>query len=256
VDYYAQALMFDDTNERASERASLTVGQLANLRRKATDADFSAGELKAAESLAVLADEDEERKRQRLETMLADAEASGRSLTAQAQLEALAGTPAAKPKKKRATPPTPRPTPEVPEVDFEADAKADQPTDASKKARRDPQGAKQLAQQGQSALEATQWKEAERLFHQALQLDRQCAGALIGLSDLHFDRSEYKMALTYAERAVAAAPKNAGFRIKLGDVYYKVLRYDEAKEAYEAAAQLGSSAAAKRLAKLEDKLGG
>jgi tetratricopeptide (TPR) repeat protein len=185
--------------------------------------------------------------------MLADADSGKRSVTAQAQLEQLAASSSRRTPRKAK--PRPKPAPEVPTVDFEVDA-ADAEPSSDRKSRRDPAAARTLAEQGTAALRATKWSDAERLFHQALELDRRCAPALIGLSDLHFERGEYSKASTFAERAVAAAPKNAGYRIKLGDVYFKVVRYAEAKEAYEAAKKLGSQAADAKLAKIQSKLGG
>ena len=45
--------------------------------------------------------------------------------------------------------------------------------------------------------------EAERLYHRALEQDRNNVAAIVGLYDLHFDRAEFRDALGYAKRALA-----------------------------------------------------
>jgi tetratricopeptide (TPR) repeat protein len=55
---------------------------------------------------------------------------------------------------------------------------------------------------------------------------------------------------------VSASPTNATARLKLGDAYYKVLRYKDALEQYEKAKSHGSSRAAERIAKVNSRLGG
>lgn len=58
-DYYAQALLFDPTNEHAATRAALTAGELATLRTKASQLDFTEDELRVVTPLALLAGDDE-----------------------------------------------------------------------------------------------------------------------------------------------------------------------------------------------------
>ena len=59
----------------------------------------------------------------------------------------------------------------------------------------------------------------------------------------------------YAEQAVAIAPNNGSYRIKLGDAYYNALRYRDALTQYEKAQQLGDAKAGPRIAKVKGKLG-
>ena len=73
---------------------------------------------------------------------------------------------------------------------------------------------------------------------------------------MHFDRGEYSRAVQFAEKAVRVAPSRAEFRMKLGDAYFKVLRYELARVAYQKALDLGAGAARERLKRLRDKLGG
>jgi tetratricopeptide (TPR) repeat protein len=262
IDYYAQALVFDDSSARARERASLTVGQLADLRRKADEADFSVLELAAAEPLAALAESDEQKRDERLAALLEAAEETGRSVSSEARLERLLSSQGKSPAKPRSTAPS-RSVPTQPGSGaagvVEGADEDDRPPAPGERTvtrqKHDPKYARELAQEGQAALQAANWKEAARLFHQALSYDRKCTAALIGLSDLHFEKAERSEAIRYAQQAVAAAPKNAGYKIKLGDAYYKALRYHDAKAEYEAAAKLGDSRAQGRLEKIAQTLG-
>ncbi|HRI09146.1 MAG TPA: tetratricopeptide repeat protein, partial [Nannocystaceae bacterium] len=120
---------------------------------------------------------------------------------------------------------------------------------------RDPKQSRKLAADAARALASGNRKEAESLFHQALAHDNRNGAALIGLSDIHFDRSEYTQAVSYAEKAVQASPRNGGYRIRLGDAYFKLLRYADAQGEYEVAKQLGNHEADERLAKVKARLG-
>jgi len=124
------------------------------------------------------------------------------------------------------------------------------------KAKRDPQKAAELAAQGQAALRSGQRQKATSLFNQAIAYDRKNAKALMGLSDVYFDTGSNQKAINYAEKAVGAAPNSGAYRIKLGDAYFKVLRYKDAKVQYEKAKALGAKRAADRLTKVKAKLGG
>jgi len=130
---------------------------------------------------------------------------------------------------------------------------ADTPLESEVK--RDPAKAGELARQGSAALTAGRRAEAEGLFNQAVSFDRRCAEALIGLSDIFFDRGSSTKAQKYAEQAVAVAPNNSSYRIKLGDAYYNALRYRDALTHYEKAQQLGDAKAGPRIAKVKAKLG-
>jgi Flp pilus assembly protein TadD len=261
IDYYAQALVFDDSNARAKERAALTVGQLSDLRRKADESDFSQGELAAAEPLAALAEDDDERRQERLEELL-ETSTDERAASTEAKLSKLLEKSEQRPKPEREVTrrervPT-QPASGQPGIGAAADAESDEPVPGARtatKSKHDPGHARELAEQGNAALRAANWQEASKLFHQALSYDRKSTAALIGLSDVHFDRGEHSKAIDYAQRAVAAAPKNSGYRIKLGDAYFKALRYDDAKAEYTEAASLGDGRAQKRLDKIKRALG-
>jgi tetratricopeptide (TPR) repeat protein len=123
-------------------------------------------------------------------------------------------------------------------------------------AERDPAKAADLAKQGVSAYRAGQRGKAASLFNQAIAFDRGNTTALMGLSDIYFDQGKNQKAVVYAERAVKASPSNRSYRIKLGDAYYKVLRYKDALTQYEKAKSLGATKAKARIEKVKSKLGG
>ena len=78
----------------------------------------------------------------------------------------------------------------------------------------------------------------------------------MGLSDVYFDTGSNQKAVLYAEKAVKASPQTSGYRIKLGDAYFKVLRYRDALEQYERAKRQGAKRADSRIAKAKAKISG
>jgi tetratricopeptide (TPR) repeat protein len=271
IDYYAQAIVFDESNERAAERASLTPGQLANLKRKADEVDFSDEELTALAPLVVLANKDVKKRRAGLKKLTKKPEQN--PLSAHLELAKLLAAAEPVPDKRERKkpppepPPAPPPDPAVTEGDtgdavvVEDNGNGGKPStspagEEPATYKRNPKKAREIARQGTKALRSGSWREAETLFHQALTQDRRCAPALIGLSDVYFERGDHGGAVKYAEKAVAASGKNGGYRIRLGDAYFKVLRYADAKAQYERAKALGSSKAEGRLAKLAATIGG
>jgi tetratricopeptide (TPR) repeat protein len=261
IDYYAQALVFDPTLERARQRATLTPGELASLRTKADNLSFSPAELVAAEPLAVLAEPDEAERKRRLATLYGREHAPGVSTTA--RLERVLGdevgeivrrtgtSPRTVGKSKSADEPlatAPRDTapPEPPALDESA---------------RKPGLAKyttaaEARVAGKKAFAAGRFGEAEALLGRALQLDPKDAESAHTLAELHFERGATARAADFAARAVKARPKNAGYRLLLGDCLRKLGRIDDARAHYEAARDLGHSSAAARLAKLDAAAGG
>ena len=123
------------------------------------------------------------------------------------------------------------------------------------KAERDPQRASQLADEGMTALRAGRRAEAAKLFNQAISFDNRNAKALMGLSDIYFDTGKDTQAIVYAERAVKASPGNKSYRIKLGDAYFKALRYKDALSQYQEAKKRGSKKADGRIARAKAKTG-
>jgi Flp pilus assembly protein TadD len=97
---------------------------------------------------------------------------------------------------------------------------------------------------------------AEQAFHRALGKDSSTVAALAGLSNIYFERGSFQKALSYGKKAVALSPKNASYRMQLGDVLFKVHRYDDARREYEEAKKLGHGGAAKALKRLATRVGG
>jgi tetratricopeptide (TPR) repeat protein len=120
---------------------------------------------------------------------------------------------------------------------------------------RDPVKAAALAKQAREAFAGNQLEQAEKLYHQALELDSRNEAALTGLSELYFERGRYRKSLEFAKKAVARAPEEGKLHILLGDAHYKVLEYADARRHYEKAQALGHPGAGKRLEKLEETVG-
>jgi tetratricopeptide (TPR) repeat protein len=260
IDYYAEALVFDPEHEHAAARASLTLGQLASLREKAQSGSFTEAELIAAEPLIALAEPDLAQRSEKVAALIATERP--RAASTSASLERLEGGsrgPAPR-APVRAIEPAPPAAPVIEATPTEAPAietpSATPPVTIAERPaiERDPAKADELVQQGKRARAEGRQADALRLFEQALAHDARSHAAVIGLSDLKFDRGEYSRAVTHAKRAVKLAPGNAEYRIRLGDAEYKMFRYEEARAAYEAALELGHPSAAARIAKVDAKL--
>jgi tetratricopeptide (TPR) repeat protein/predicted Ser/Thr protein kinase len=252
ADYYAFALVFDESNQRARERASLTRGELADLAAKAEQNAFSEGELVAAQSLAVLAEKDDDARARRYEAVKRGKRAP--SVTTVERLDRIVA-----PAKRPPAPPAPASpvAAAAPAASPPAAVAGEDPIAAAPSApsgEPDP-GAGHWYAQGKKLLRAGDDKGAEQAFHRALKSDRKHAGALAALAQLYFDRGAFSETLRYGTRAIAAAPKDAKLRTLVGDAHFKVLAYDEARRHYEKAVALGHGAAKGRLKLLEDKLG-
>lgn len=258
LDYYAQALVFDPDRVRAAERAQMTPGQLRALTDKAAGSDFSEGELIAAEPLAALAEADADARLAKMEALRAEGKV--RSAVVSEQLDALiedeggksADELARERRQARADRAAAVQTTRPQDTDTEASAEAD---DVSEVDDQDPQRSRDLSKQGWAALAKGQLNQAEPLFRDALAVHANNAEAHDGLAKISFDRSNYAQALRSAKRAVRFAPRNADYRIRLGDSYYKLFRYADALIHYERADELGHRGAARRAAKARANLG-
>jgi serine/threonine protein kinase/tetratricopeptide (TPR) repeat protein len=287
-DYYVQALVFDPRNEHALERSGMTQGQLTDFLDRATRGEFYDLELVISRALAAAVTEDEAERRRHEDAFnagMADADLPLAERSAIQRISRSAGI--AGPPDAAADAP---PLPPVPMADpfagstGQAETAADA-TDATGvddttatlvdegktrkrssiraregaallgQGKRNPARARDLADRGTAALRSGRRNEAEALFNQAIAYDRRNATALMGLSDVYFDTGADHKAVLYAERAVKAAPKRSTFRLKLGDAYFKVLRYRDALDQYEQAKKLGSIRAEARIAKVRSKLG-
>lgn len=274
VDYYAEAIVFDPDRAHARERAALTPGELAQLRTKAEAADFSASELQAVQTLAILAEEDPQ---YRAERLIALSEGEVGALTAQrldqlveADPEVTEETKHRARRKRKSEPEPPAPARDAPEVGV--DEAAETPTDDAETeltpedaaaleagvdappvpsgATRDRAAAKARTAAGEQAMARGALAEAEKEFKAAVAADNRYARAHHGLMRLDFHDGSYAAAASHGEKATRLAPRNGKYRIELGDAYYKAYRYDDARKQYEAASKLGHAAAAGRLKKV------
>lgn len=261
VDFYAAALVFDPSRDAARQRVTWSPGQLADLAAKAERGGFSEAELVAAEPLAVLADPDPERRREKLRTY------EGREAASDASRSRLL----------RLIEPEPSSSPVVAVAPISArsePASASSPPtsaiaakpDASEPATRSPEGdparapdpkaAGTESDAGDKALRAGRLDDAAAAFHRALAHDRRDVRALSGLAEVYFERSEYRQAERFAKLATTFAPKQSAMWILLGDARVKLLQYADARTAYEKARGLGATAADARLDRLGRLVGG
>ena len=81
------------------------------------------------------------------------------------------------------------------------------------------------------------------------------ASELADLGNQEFNRGNYKKASAYLEKAVRKVPGNAKYRLLLGDTYFKQGRYSKARKQYVEADELGVASAARRIQKVDAKLG-
>jgi hypothetical protein len=258
-DYYLQALTFDPDNQTARERAGTTPGTLADFRERAAQGSFTESEIRAAAPLFALAEQDEAKRNEQLAAIAADESSPASSAASLDRLiEATSGKPPKPrpPKKtdddrKSAVPPPIDPFQTDPVVPIDPVTKQAAPI-----AKRDTKQSAALVKEARAALAKGNEAGAEALYHQALSFDNRNAGALIGLSDLEFNRGKHQRAADYAEKATAASPKTGTYHLRLGDAYFKLLRYADARRAYQKAKDLGVNEANERLDKLKAKLGG
>ena len=291
-DYYMQALVFVPEDPPALERAGVTLGELADLRTHAAAGDFPADALAAAEPLRILADPDLVRARVLALAYATDSDhgtALGRERLADVLRKSGLLQPGdLDPAAPEPSPPVPEPTPvapPVPEPAAVAEPDAPEPTQPGKPGRKpkvvkpeeppavkepppaepdpdldaatqDPDRSRALTTEADAARRRGDAAAAEKLYNQALDLWNRNAAALMGLSDIHFERGNFDRAVKHAEKAVRIEPGNADYLLRLGDAYFKVFRYTDAQLRYERAAELKHPKADERLARVRAKLGG
>jgi eukaryotic-like serine/threonine-protein kinase len=153
----------------------------------------------------------------------------------------------------RATPATPiavakpRPQPAVappphevapPTVEPEPEPEAPRPAPRVKK----PEGltvaaGRELLRSGQELLRSQRYNEAAQTFRRLVAGRRERGPALVGLADIAFQQKNYEEAVSLAKDACKAAG-GVEARMKLGDAYFKLKRYEEAKKAYAEALKI------------------
>ena len=101
--------------------------------------------------------------------------------------------------------------------------------------------------EGRRALRRGDYVAAEDAFARALQHKPRWAEPTAGLADVNFERGKHARALHYAELAVRYDSRAASHRLRLGDSYYRLARYAEARAQYLVADRMGSASAGARL---------
>jgi tetratricopeptide (TPR) repeat protein len=100
---------------------------------------------------------------------------------------------------------------------------------------RDRVASGKAAAEGASALARGDLAWAQAAFNRAVRADASNPDAVAGLAEVAFENSRYTEALDYGRRAARLQPKSPKHHIIVGDAYFKLLRYDEAKAAYQRA---------------------
>jgi len=256
-DYYIQAVLFDPEDLRARERSGVTPGFVSDLEERALSGGFSPTELRNTGVLVALAEQDTDKRDQALLDLVDGEDNTSLVIAASAEklVQSTNARPNRRPKPEAARPAAGAETSPPAAAPVESETPATPGKAAAPLQKRDNKRSTALARDARAALAAGDRKQAETLYYQALAADNRNAVALIGLSDLEFDRGAHQRAADYAEKATAAAPKTAAYHLKLGDAYFKLLRYADARSAYAKAKDLGSREADERLTKLKAKLG-
>ena len=236
ADYYASALLFDPEEPRARAKTTLTPGELATLRTRASEESFTESELVGGDVLAALAVEEPTRRAERV-----------------AQVRRARRPPRA--------PALEQPDDRVPDTaiaespDATPPPASEDPPSESTSAANGARLARAEVKRGLASLASGRRKAARQAFHRALNHDPKNARALRELGALAFERGAYQSAVTYARKATRAAPRFGPGHMDLGDALFKVHRYDEARDAYATAKRLGTSGASKALARVDARLG-
>jgi serine/threonine protein kinase len=151
-----------------------------------------------------------------------------------------------------ALPVAPEPVPPLPEppAPLDAGAEAQPPSlEASEGTKREASGrttrpvvapAKEIEeslQQARQLLHAQRYDEARTAFEKLLAVKPTKGAAAAGLAKIAFQEKDYKQA---AERAKESAKLGGGVeaRVLLGDAYFKLQKFEEAKKAYNEALKL------------------
>jgi tetratricopeptide (TPR) repeat protein/tRNA A-37 threonylcarbamoyl transferase component Bud32 len=103
---------------------------------------------------------------------------------------------------------------------------------------RNPQVSRASAEEGRAALAKGWLDQAEVAFRRAIRADPLNPVAVGGMAEVAFERARYAEALDYGRRATRLAPRSTRLLTILGDSYFKLLRFDEARAAYQKALQL------------------
>ncbi len=96
---------------------------------------------------------------------------------------------------------------------------------------------RKLLQDARDFLRAQRFDEAQATFEQLVHAGKNRGAALVGLAKIAFQKHDYQEAVDRA-REGARAGGGAEARVVLGDAYFRLERYPEARQAYEDALKL------------------
>jgi serine/threonine protein kinase len=269
-DFYAQALLFDGSLERARERSGFLASELADLRDRAAQGTFSEAELAAADELVELAVPMLDTTaaapapekiasvvtsvRKRAEKRRASSSHVGASSTPVAVPVQPTIVAAAEPT--QVPPPTDVTTAVVP-VDpapLEASTDGEQAADlVPRDATAAREQAKALVAEARKLKGQGKKDPALKKMFEATRVDKRYAPAWDGLRDLHFQKGAYHEAAQYGEKAVKLAPTNGQYHLRLGEAHWKLADYTAAEKAWKSALALGVAQAGDRLEALRKR---
>ncbi|MCA9658730.1 MAG: tetratricopeptide repeat protein, partial [Myxococcales bacterium] len=269
-DFYAQALIFRPDHEEALKRGNFTIGQLAQLREQAEASGFSPEELAAVAPLRILANTDDPDLADKLAALLNSCDgpltqtgggiaagggvASTPAVAGAASAEAPVGddeaAPGLEPGDAAPSEASPAEGEVAPAVEPVAEPEVEPAPVKSRPRGPNPES---LIAQAESARRRGQDGEAMTLFGQALALAPGNSTALAALSDIAFDRGDFKEAVRLARQAIKASPKIAEHHTRLGDALFKLRRRSEARAAFDQALELGDARAQRRIDLLEQE---
>ena len=226
-DYYAQALIFDPSLERARARVGMTPGELAELRAKAAADSFSQAELESVAELVPDEDHDPD------EDAAVESGVEGRSE-----------------RRSRRRRGGNHRAPVAAAVEVSAPPVV-QPTVRKVRPKRDAGKARRLVRRAKWAKGRGDRIKARNLLLSALELDDRNAEVYGGLAEIYIEEGRPQRALYFARIAARREPSVADHRVRVGDSYRALSRTDEAAAEYRQALQMGSRQARRRLDLLE-----
>jgi tetratricopeptide (TPR) repeat protein len=119
--------------------------------------------------------------------------------------------------------------------------------------RADPARAAQLVEEGNKLLAEGKLAEARARFKAAVKASPSDARAMVGLASVAFEQAQYDATVELAKRSLKIDRRQVQAQLLLGDAYFKLLRHDDARRAWQEVLKLkpGNSNAMRRLEKLD-----
>ena len=105
----------------------------------------------------------------------------------------------------------------------------------------------QIFQRGQEALQRGKLDDAERDFHQVLQIDPQSGAAEANLGVVYMRRKQWNKALQSLQRAERLMPDVSGIRLNIGLAYYRQNEFLKAIPRFESVLRQEPNAAQAKL---------